>query len=496
MKLKQVIKLSAIASILALASINITQAADTEKKYSDLPKEKEWKKHAKDLGLFWNKPAVKNNKYGRFSTWLCNNGTNRNNRGYCNDNTPSPPQLIKSKIFKRDYTRMISRQTYAYGVLFNLTGNEQYLNLHQKGVDFLLNKAQDPKGGFYSWFIEANQKGPERDARTTQDLSYALLGLAMNAYLTHNPEIIKVIQKQQKYIYKYYYDKAQDLLLWTKKDFENDKHTQLELVGQLDQLNAYLILTWRLIPEEDRDAWTKVITDTVKIINTHFYDKEKNIFYGCIDNSSCKTPTGRHMDFGHRSKTFWMEYLVGLALEDQDIINFAKKGMIETLDAAINSTKDHWYESPASNNLASWWVYAELDQAMLNLALSKEYPIYKTLYTWINKYTDKVNGELNWGMKTNFWKNGFHSTEHTLIGYILSQGIKYNDCAAQHYKNSPDIATCMYKYSTTLYYAPYNTDDKLKFFPYLYDGVEINRLNYGRTLQINYSNIKPMVLKK
>lgn len=100
--------------------------------------------------------------------------------------------------------RMQARQTFAYGVLFNLTGDEQALKLHKAGVDFLLKNARDPEGGFYSLMKQGKPLTADDHAlpvkrlqRTSQDLSYALVGLAMNAYLTHDPEVIKVIMDSE-----------------------------------------------------------------------------------------------------------------------------------------------------------------------------------------------------------------------------------------------------------------------------------------------------------
>lgn len=55
----------------------------------------------------------------------------------------------------------------------------------------------------------------------------------------------------------------------------------------LDQINAYMVLTLRLIPQDDKKAFVADLDKTVDSINNHFYNKDRNRFFGCIDNKSC-----------------------------------------------------------------------------------------------------------------------------------------------------------------------------------------------------------------
>lgn len=423
-----------------------------------LPSEQQWLNHAKLLEKFWLVPDAYGNPIGKFPTWRCNDGTLRNGKK-CNDESKDPEFM---PIINFDYVRMMSRQTFGYGALFNLTGNPDDLKLHQAGVKFLLEKAKDPDGGFYSIFVKDDTSYPSRLARTAQDLSYALVGLAMNAYLTNDPDTIKVIMDTQKYIYSTYYDPKTNLLKWCFEDSYFDKKEQLELVAQLDQLNAYLLLTWRLIPKAEQKKWTNTIKKTIKMINDHFYVKNGNKFWGCIDNNECfNTETGKHLDYGHRVKSFWMEYLAARGTKDSNLEEFAIKGIKDTLNEALANNKIEWFESN-NKEQASWWVYAELDQSALTLALEDKYTMPNTLFNWINDRTDQVYGEMNDGLKTHFWRSAFHSTEHALVGYITSQGIRANYC-----KQSTG---CLRDNQVNLYFAPAISSSKMVYTPYLYSG--------------------------
>ena len=290
----------------------------------------------------------------------------------------------------------------------------------------------------------------------------------------------KELIEAQKYIYDTYYDKEKGIIRWCFSDTYFDKKEQVELVAMLDQLNAYLLLSWRLMPDTYKAEWGEIIRKTIKDMNKNFYSKKLNRFYGCTHDKSCfDTENGRHMDNGHRVKTFWMEYLAALGLNDKKLAKFAKKGMIQTLNGALTKNKNDWYGDDLQRG-ADWWVYAELDQSALTLALSNDYDMPDTLNKWVNDFTDKEYGEIkNFGLKTWFWRNGFHSTEHALIGTILSNAIRAKQC-----KNDK----CRNDNKTTLHFAPVDLKDT-SFTPYYYSGDITDVKLDGQTVSITFTNV-------
>lgn len=473
------IKLKTMALATIIATMAAATCAQAKTDLAHLPSEAMWQEHANLLGKYWLHPDALGTPVGNFPTWRCNDGTLRNQKA-CPPETSIPKWGREAMQF--DFLRMQSRQTFGYGALYNLTGNPKYLELHQAGVKHILS-AMDPEGGFKLLFKDGKPVNEPRLTRTTQDLPYAIIGLAMNAYLTHDPKIIDVIMKTQKYIYDTYYDEKEGLLRWVLEDFAplNNRKEQLELVAELDQMNAYLILCWRLVPEAKTQEWSNVIKRTVDIINAKFYDKKHNRFQGCIDNESCyDEATGRHMDYGHSCKAFWMEYLAACGLDDPKLKAFAEKGMLETLNKAFDAENQSWYEN-VTHAPASWWVYAELDQAALTLALEGKYDMPKTLFTWINDRTDKEYGEILSRMKTNLWRSAFHSTEHALIGSIVSNGIRYAQC---------NDDACRNQNKSVLYFAPF--DPKVTdFTPYIYSGKIESIKAKGDGVKVTFKEIAP-----
>ena len=112
----------------------------------------------------------------------------RDNRGkvlnYQNFDFSYLPEELKPFLveqpdsLRRTYTRMLSRQVYAYCNAYHMTGNEAYLKNARTGVDYLLREGGYDSGSPFSYWHDG--KGmPGTFQRTTQDLAYALTGPAM-----------------------------------------------------------------------------------------------------------------------------------------------------------------------------------------------------------------------------------------------------------------------------------------------------------------------------
>ncbi|MCE1246026.1 MAG: hypothetical protein LWY06_05230 [Firmicutes bacterium] len=413
-----------------------------------LPDESKWiEKHLKlDLLPFWNNPAALGNPIGNFPTLRLNDGSLPTG--------PKDPRLngldTNLVIPEQEYVRSRSRQTYAYGVAYHLTGVENYLHYCKAGVDFLRANALDPqtplctKSAFTYYDTSKNIWEPPIAERTSQDLSYSLMGLAMYYYLTRDEDVLTDIISVKDYIFQNYYD---DELEWLKWDLQTPGITEnyrMELVAVLDQISAYMALITPCLPQNHKSKWLEDLSKFMSRVVRHFYSERCDLFWGRIDKTEFKKYGQRHVDFGHTIKAFWMAYKVGNLLEDSALINFARDGAAKVIDMAYLPPDSHnswgsWARAFKSNGnidaRKEWWIYAELDQMTANLALND--PVYidiliNTYNYWMEYMVDHKDKEV-WHMvradntpdmtlpKQHIWKNAFHSFEHTLVGYICSQ---------------------------------------------------------------------------
>ncbi|MGL4206571.1 MAG: hypothetical protein ACRCRW_10700 [Aeromonadaceae bacterium] len=411
-----------------------------------------WLTHVqKDLAPFWYK-AAQGVKQGAFPTFLCNDATAPSQAELTANPLPADlcpelaqaPEWIKAG-FPYQWTRMVSRQTFAYGVIYHLTGDPKALELAKQGVYFLRTKALLPNGDVIGKFHQG-QAADKPEERTSQDLAYAQLGLAFYYYLTRDGEVLKDVERIHDYLFTHYLDKQSERLTWYPASRKQGQ--QIELVSQLDQLNAYMVLLTPLLPAKEQDRWSKQMGWLASAIVRDFYYPQEQRFFGYIHDDSGRAPDARHADFGHTIKSFWMLYLVAKQRHDVILQQFAEGGIYNILQRAYREDQlknipqptpvdpEHasdmvgWWGDTDTQNGSAWWEYAELDQAAATLGLNQAKPrsyLYRTWPSWFSAFVDQQHGEV-WGWiaspgeaKVHLWKNGYHSLEHALIGYLSGQ---------------------------------------------------------------------------
>lgn len=403
----------------------------------ELPKGDAWLQHVtRDLLPFWAVPDAQGSPKGDFPTFRCNDGRLPAAAQPCPE-IKDPPAWIRPEV-GRTYVRMQGRQTYAYAVAFHLTGDRRWLELAQAGAEHTL-RLLDPKAGAPTWF-EGGRPQPTPAARNAQDQSYAVVGLAMLYYLTRDPRLERALVAHERFVFERYWDKDWDMLRWVAPGGPAEEASRQELVAQLDQLNAYMILVTPYLPEADRKVWRADIRRVVDALRQKFHDPATGIFFGTLDQAGSRKPGGRHNDFGHTIKTYWMLLLAGRELDDPALQAFAREGAARILPWAWHAPSASWaseWRTEGVNPHKTWWIYAELDQMAVTLAqedraqaryLETSWPF------WLEKFVDRKGGEVwgwvradGWvppeGLKIHHWKSGFHSFEHALVSYLGAQAL-------------------------------------------------------------------------
>jgi hypothetical protein len=340
------------------------------------------------------------------------------------------------------------------------------LELARDGVQFIRTRALDPVTGSAISYWDKGMSGPPVLERTSQDLAYAQLGLAMYYYLTRDPAVLADLTRLKDHIFTQYWNADWDMLMWTAKDDHDGGHLRQELVAQLDQVNAYLLLVTPTLPRPLRQAWEKDLVKLAQVMIKKYYSPEEHRFWGTIQDPKGKAFGARHNDFGHTAKALWMIERIGRLTGDKTLTAFATAEAGQVLKAAYLPESGSWGSKPLGKDEVEtskeWWIYAELDQTAATLALQD--PAYarylpRTYAYWLKYMVDHehheifggVNGETNQpygGPKIHQWKSGYHSAEHALVSYLTSQAL-----------NGQPV---------TLYFAPANA--KLELRPYFFSG--------------------------
>lgn len=421
----------------------------------NFPSGQKWLMHLRqDLLPYWQMDSAKGKRPGEFPTWRYFNGeildpaNPKREFARLNPHDAADNWLTGQDLpyrFDRTYVRMISRQAYFYCVAYHLTGKEEFLRLGKAGVDYITHHAFDPKTGSFATYLHNGQQMPNVGQRTSQDLAYALLAPAFYYYLTRDDDVLRFIQQGKDCIFhRYNPDGGWEMLRWVDQAFQDppddEQPNRKDLVGQLDQINAYLLIVTPLLPSPQIDQWKADLGKMAKALES-FYDSEHNVYWGRIDDAKFMHLGKYHVDFGHTIKSFVMRYFAGRLLGDEQMQYSAFHRGKRVLEEAYLKDKGVWGDKENPDGSLSedkeWWVYAELDQAaaifgLQRASLSTYLP--KTYSFWFKNFVDHQHGEV-WHMvdkdgrtdrypKAHLWKSGFHSAEHCLIGYITSQAAR------------------------------------------------------------------------
>lgn len=413
------------------------------------PAPAEWIEHVdRDLAVLWMRDDLAGNPVGSFPTFICADGRPYDAAAPCPAFAEAPGWIRKE--LGRQYVRMVSRQVFTYGVIYHLTGNAIALERARAGTRFIMSTAWDRRSGSVATFLAGGKAQPRPGQRTTQSLAYALLGPAFTYYLTRDPETLAFIQSVRRHIMERYWSDEWQMLRWTTEDFGEDTRDRKELVAQLDQINAYLLLVLPLLDGEGRAAWEADLRRLVGVLLRDFHDAGSRRFFGSLHDQKGKRWGERHNDFGHTSKAYWMLLLAGERLKEDAWVATARAGLDDVLrDALVRrnvSTAPAW-QAPVVRRAAdaagdyhvwsnqpdgigiAWWEWCELDQAAATLSLGEPRYLRVLDGTYRSFFATLVDPEHGGtyafpgavtSPKGHHWQNGYHAAEHALVGYVTS----------------------------------------------------------------------------
>ena len=462
---------AALAIALALCSLNpaigqpsATRTAEEQKWIAQLPSGEAWLTHFReDLLPFWNMPEAWGEPRGNFPTFRCNDGKLFTATNQCPELAHAPAWIKENA--GREFVRMKSRQTYFYGVTYHLTGDPKMLELARDGVRYIRSRALDKESGSAVSYWEGGKAEPPVLQRTSQDLAYAQVGLAMYYYLTRDEDVLKDILRLKDHIFSKYWNAQWGMLMWVAKDEKHGEDTRKELVAQLDQINAYMLLLTPILPEPYQAQWKKDLVRLAYVMIEQYFAPEQHLFWGTIHRAQDKHLGSRHTDFGHTAKALWMIDRIGTLAGDRSLVDFAKSEAAEVLRRAYIPSSGSWGSRPQDggglDQGKEWWIYAELDELAATLALSD--PAFgrhlpHTYDYWLKYLVDHNQHEVwGWvsgsdnkpssGPKIHQWKNGYHSAEHALVAYLTTQALQGKPVTLYYAFATPTVGTRPYFFS-------------------------------------------------
>lgn len=421
--------------LLALFCAAHAVAVDKRELLAQLPEPELWLRQVQDELLpWWRQPAALGQPVGRFPTFRCADGSVYQAARPCPE-LAQGPKWIREEL-GREYVRMQSRQVFVYATAFHLSGDPQLLQWARAGVADIRARALDRRSGSPASWYQDGRPQPAVGERTAQDIAYAGLALAAVYYVTHDEALLQDLDRLHRHLMSYY-DAERRQLRWTLAGPDKDRQ---ELVAQLDPLNAYMVLVTPLTRGERQRRWQADMRRLVAAIREHYCPGEGPRCLGTLGLADSAAAGARHNDFGHSGKALWMLSLAARQLHDAELDGWASTRAHALLRQAYIESTGSWASRWRDDGVEpgkSWWIYAELDQLASSLALrdiSHAQYLRHSWRFWNDYFIDRRGGEV-WGwvsaagypgsspLKQHHWKNGYHSIEHALIGYLTSAAL-------------------------------------------------------------------------
>ena len=391
-----------------------------------------WLRHMNDELLpFWSHPDAFGDPVGLFPTSRCNDGALPAVGPECPDG--------KSSVSNRTYMFPLSRQVFAYGAAFHLTGDKRYLDLAQAGLKVLLGPAAIPGGGHHDYYVkDADAWGPGDGSLNIQKQLYIMLGPAFLYYLTRDPELFSEIEAMRLNVIDKYFDAETGAYHYRRNDRKTKPKDFRFLVAGLDQLNTFYALLAPYAPPDAAESWRSEMRLIAKDIENRFYNEAGDV-YEVILSGEDQPAVAPDIQFGHSAKAAWLLAATGAFLGDDAMVERAVKKGERLLVRSFSPETGAWRpgEGDDKSVLTSFSFVAQ-SQLAHALAISDQ-SVRKMLIDanafWFDKFVDHEHGgtfgELTLqgedfdGAKPKHWrwKSGFHTFDLALFGYLASAGI-------------------------------------------------------------------------
>lgn len=336
------------------------------------------------------------------------------------------------------YPSMISRHLFSYSAAYLLSGEEENISIADSTVRWLIDKAWDREYG--GWFDALDKDGlPVQTTKTTFVQVYAITGLALYYFVTHDTTVLGYIERSNDLLETKAWDNATggyyDVM---NRDWSvnNDKKS---FSSEITPVSGYLVYLY--LATRDK-KYLDQIGRVLRVTMDKMTDSETGWILEDFDRSWNYLPV-RHgaseINTGHNIEAAWM------LLKD-----FLLSGNREHLDMAMmltNKIHQHgvfnknsvWLATTARIPLSDhssetyWWIQAYGNMYSLYLYhITGEVKYLRDFQrgalVWHSGFIDRKYGDTFMSVdsavqsldatKANRFKTSYHSIEHCLLNYL------------------------------------------------------------------------------
>ncbi|MBP6794890.1 MAG: AGE family epimerase/isomerase, partial [Saprospiraceae bacterium] len=339
------------------------------------------------------------------------------------------------------YSSMISRHLFSYSAAYLMSGEEPHLEKAMAIKNYLLQYAWDKVNG--GWFDALLPSGdPNEYIKSTFVQVYVITGLTMYYTITHDPEILR------------YIDKTNDLLelkAWDSKlggyfdvlsrDWIVNSPVK-SCSSQLAPISGYLIYLYLSTHKTKYLHQAERIADTIL---KYMQDPGSGWILESFDNDWVYQQPGAReseINIGHNIEVAWSLLRLYTLNQRQEYLKSATTLADKIHHYGFNPVTGMWIatvgrEKPfMHSDYTYWWI--QVYGNMFDLYLNRIYPdqqylnhFEKGASFWNTYFLDKVNGDTHFSVfedgairedfKANRYKASYHSMEHCLLNFLYLQ---------------------------------------------------------------------------
>jgi mannobiose 2-epimerase len=350
------------------------------------------------------------------------------------------------------YPSMISRHLFSYSVAYLISGNKDHLAIADSTVKWLLTTAWDDQYG--GWFDAINGNGdPAQTTKTTFVQVYAITGLVMYYFVTHDNTVMQYIEKANALLEQKVWDSVKGgyhsmmtrewSVLAENKDFGS----------QITPVSGYLLYLYQATRNKKYlDQIERILDVTVK----NMVDTESGWVLENFDVNWKYLP-GRsdegEINVGHNIEVAWMLLRCYLLTGKPEQLEAAKRITAKIESAGVFNSSNIWLTTTSRfwsryGTDTYWWVQAYgnmYNQYLFHIFKKDKYihEFQRGAAFWDSAFMDKKHGDTFFsvglsgknknGLKANRFKTSYHSMEHCLINYLCLNSWVNNDPVAFHF---------------------------------------------------------------
>ena len=339
------------------------------------------------------------------------------------------------------YPGMISRHIFSYSVGYLLSGDDEYLRLAGRAAGYLTEHGWDHQYG--GWYNALDRYGNVTDSAKDGFLQpYAITGLAMYYFVTHDKKVLSYIEQSNEIMETYARDKEFGGYYRSLNRDLSIRSSDKDFSPQLAPVSGYLIYLYLATGDsvylQQMERIMATVTDKMSDpdgpwILGHF-DRRWNYTYQ-------EREDGTELNTGHNIEVVWMLLRLYELTGRDDYLQRATVLQQEVYEYGFADNEGMWYHrigraDPSLHNESSpWWIQAYGNMCSLYLYHIKGDKEFLEIFKkgaefWNRHFIDdeygaaylsvNTDGSIDKGSKAVRTKTSYHSMEHAMINYIYT----------------------------------------------------------------------------